>query len=105
MRRQIIPRLLHDRAQFIQSQAAVDDFTKEHDAILCAGSDEICAGLRIIVSGKRREWRRGRGALVIDAGRGVETRRYRPPDLCTAWRNCFLWTPVCLAGAQSHFTV
>jgi len=28
MRREIIPRLLHDRAQFIQSHAAVDDFTK-----------------------------------------------------------------------------
>jgi hypothetical protein len=50
MRRQVFPCLLDDRAHFIQSHIAVDDFTEERDAILRAGGDEICTGLGIIVA-------------------------------------------------------
>src|SRR5208337_100676 len=50
MRRKVFPCLLDDRARFIQSHIAVDNFTEQHDALLRGGRDEICAGLRIIVA-------------------------------------------------------
>jgi hypothetical protein len=76
MRRQVIPCLLHDRAHFIQSHIAVDDFTQEHDAILRAGGDETCAGLRIIVAWQTQgaaAWMRIVGHLMLACSGGFET--------------------------------
>jgi hypothetical protein len=55
MRRQLIPGLLHDRAHFVRSHNAVDDFPEEHGAIVYASRDEIRAGLRIIVA-SQTQW-------------------------------------------------